>query len=354
MPTRPNKAAPANGLPPHSKIPTAEGSVEVERLHEALFTMSSRHAQRAVASIGVTDSLELIDQAISIGASVELLAKALLARIDPHLVRSNKNGSSDTTLALIGNPKFEHGLPRMNTIGGKDAVLLLAQVTTEPIRPTDVLDQIFATRDAAVHLGVVDPTSSDKALGQLVRLAKSMLKDEWDDYWQDQVEAANQRLTRAVEEVATRYDQALATALRTFQQRWGCPVTGPDSERLASVRALLEEKPPRLDADDEVSRHQSCPACHSQGWVVLEKERGMVEVDDGDAPHGLAWFVRLIGTPLYFLCAICDLYLDEDDLGLAGISQIDLDEEDEATEEEIELWRGMQYEDAVDAGYEGF
>lgn len=352
MSTRPSKAAPATGLPPHSEIPTAEGSVEVERLHEALFTMSSRHAQRAVASIGVTDPLELIDQAISIGASVELLAKALLGRIDPHLVRSNKSGTSDTTLALIGNPKFEHGLPRMNTIGGKDAVLLLAQLTTEVIRPTDVLDQIFATRDAAVHLGVVDPASSDKALGQLVRLAKSMLKDEWDNYWQDQVEAANQRLTRAVEEVATRYDQAIATARRTFQQLWGCPVTGPESDRLASVRALLEERPPRLDAN-EVNRHQPCPACHSQGWVVLEIERGKVEIDDGDAPHSLAWFVRLVGTPLYFQCAICDLYLDDDDLGLAGIFQIDLDEEDEATEEEIELWREMQYQDAVDAGYEG-
>ncbi|RZL74453.1 MAG: hypothetical protein EOP32_34205 [Rhodococcus sp. (in: high G+C Gram-positive bacteria)] len=342
-------------LPAISLLPTAVGPKHIDELAGALYEISRHHAQRAIANIGTDDPLELIDQAFSIGASLELLTKATLAGIDPHLIRGVRS-NNDTTLALIGRPRFVHRLPLLNTIGGKDGVTLLNQITGNSLRPTSspVLDQLFGVRDSAVHLALVDPAANDAALGQVVRLIDSMLNaraahqldGDWDSYWGDHLDVASARLSRAVDQLATEYEQALASAKRTFQ-RWAIP--GDKAGALQAAVQILEEQAPRVESD-EVARHHTCPACNSQGWVVYQCNRGNVEIDDGDAPHSLAWFVKVMGQPLYFECNVCRLYLDEDNVELADITEIELDEE-EASDEEIELWRDSQYEDAVDMGY---
>lgn len=114
-------------------MPTAVGRKQIADLPGALFEISSLHAQRVIASIGATASLDLLDQAISIGGSVELLAKSVLAGIDPHLIR-DKSAGADTTLALIGRPRYEHAPPQLSTIGAREAIPMIAKLTDRHFR----------------------------------------------------------------------------------------------------------------------------------------------------------------------------------------------------------------------------
>lgn len=335
------KQSPTPTLPAASKLPTAVGRKQIAELADALYEMSSLHAQRAIGNIGATAPLELLDQAISIGGSVELLAKSVLAGIDPHLIR-DKSAGTDTTLALIGRPRYEHALPQLSTIAAREAIPLIAKLTNTGHTWTG-LEQVLSVRNSAIHLGMVDARANDVAIGHLVRLVDRLLAAKsaydqvgsWADYWGTQEEEARTRLDREIEEVATRYEQALATARRTYQSRWS------DTDTLDEVQHLLEGQPPWAD-DGQDERPHTCPACGSQGWVVYDIERGPVEIDKSGYPCDAAWTVRLTGKPSHFECNVCLLRLDDEDLDLAGITGIELDEV-EASEEEVDLWRDSGY-----------
>lgn len=341
MPNNSSGIQPPSGHGP-APWPTAVGRVTSAGLSTALLKMAALHARRAVSLVGSNDALELIDQAVSIGASVELLVKSTLAGIDVHLIRTTTGNSHDTTMALIGKPKTIGRLPVLKTIGGKDGIVLLNRCQTElgvggsTIRSEE---KLFAVRDSAVHLGLVDRDENDEAVTLLVKVTKSLLElrnrlgqpSDWPQYWADQLEPANEIENRAAEALSTRYEQQLASARRSFQLRW------PNPGRDKNLIQLLEQTKPRHERD-QVTHPVTCPACSNQGWVTYDVERSDPQIDDSDAPHSVAWFVKLTGRRRDFDCQVCQLFLDDpDELDQAGIEDADLGEA-EATPDEVEAW----------------
>ncbi|MBM4470609.1 hypothetical protein GS502_15135 [Rhodococcus hoagii] len=310
--------------------------------------MAALHARRAVSLIGSNDALDLMDQAVSTGASIELLVKATLADVNVHLIRANTARELDTTLALSGHPKMEGRLPVLKTIGGSEGFTLLTRcqerlgISGPQVHVPDRC-KVFTVRDSAVHLGIVDRDETDEAVTEMVKMTKNLLDlrkrfgqtCDWSQYWDDQQASADQIQQRAAAALSTAFQQNLSVARRIFNQRW----TNPTRDK--NLIQLLEQSRPRHDRDQKIEQF-ACPACEHQGWVTYDVERSEPDVTQ-ETQCDAYWVVRLTGYPRDFDCQVCELFLDDpEELAEAGIEVADLGE-DEASQDEIDDFNNFQW-----------
>ncbi|MFD6354624.1 hypothetical protein [Nocardia tengchongensis] len=337
----------------------ALGGTTHEKLPKALTDTARLHAHRAIDNIGATAPLDLLDQAVSIGVSAELLLKATLASIDFGLLR-DRNADYRTVLTLAGKPLDPTSpLPELKTVGAKDAYRLLKQdlaprlnVSTLKSVKLELLDQILAVRDSAVHMGFACQEANERALADLVGVIELMLKiraelgqdGDWECFWtNDYRERADGILQSRHAEIATAYGRTLSVARKTFAARWRVPGSADAIQVLEQMEpfALIVER-------DQTTRPHTCPACGSKGRALYDISRGPVQIDDSDRPHSVAYFVELHGLPRAFHCAICDLRLDSpEDLELAAVNEIDLGET-EARDWEVDAAFGGPDEDRLE------
>ncbi|MFD4352684.1 hypothetical protein ACFWPK_28700 [Nocardia sp. NPDC058519] len=318
----------------------ALGDIVYEELPKALTDTARVHAHRAIDNIGSTESLDLLDQAVSIGVSAELLLKATLASVDFGLLR-DRNADHKTTLTLAGKPLDPTSpLPELKSVGAREAYRLLKQdlapkLTVSSLKSAkpDLLDRLLAVRDSAVHMGFACQEANESALADLVGVIEMLLKirvelgqaSDWESFWTDKYrERADGILLSRHAEIATAYERTLSVAKKTFATRWRSPGSADAIHLLEQMEpfALIVER-------DQTTRPHTCPACGSKGRALYDISRGPVQIDDSDRPHSVAYFVETFGLPNAFHCAICDLWLDSpEDLELAAVNDIDLGEAD--------------------------
>jgi hypothetical protein len=138
-----------------------------EDLPKHLFTVAAMHARRALAA--AENDREQLDRATSIGTAVELLAKAALALISPTLIAEKDPKSS---LLYSGVPVMSPHEAKSKT--ATDCLLILKQSHSIDFNPqTD--SKVFLVRNFALHMGQVDPTLFQEALGIMTRLNEALL-----------------------------------------------------------------------------------------------------------------------------------------------------------------------------------
>lgn len=338
--------------------PTAFGPMNYDELPQALTDIARDHAHRALVNIGSTAPLDLIDQAISTGAAAELLLKATLSSINFHLLRGERADAA-TTMTLAGTPvpPPAHGskssasagavaptvsLPKLKTVGAFDALRVLKLVAPEAIKVTDKqMASAVDVRDAAVHMGFVTQEDNERAIADLVRLIRDLLKirvelgqdGDWEAFWTpEHVDRADDILRRKDAEIATAYERKLSAARRRFTARWD------QIDNADRIRLLEQLEPFGILESNEGTQAHTCPACRCKGRILYRTVRGPVEVDATDF-HTPAYFVQITAVPVAFHCNVCDLTLDDtDEFVLAGIgASFDL-YEDEASENEVNDW----------------
>lgn len=296
-----------------SKWPTALGVVPYSALPAALTEMSQLHAHRAIARVGTSDPLELIDQAFSVGAAVELLLKATLASVDIHLIRDLR--VTVTAAANLSGLRWKPALPPLpdiRTLGPADAVKLLASLTEIGFTAQSDLTAIATARDSAVHMGLVDSKANEQAVGHMVKLiawtlhARHALGQDGDPttYWADHAAQAEKILTARNDEIFTEYERKLLAATARYNR-----LISTESGRNAVAYLEEGEEPPAVH---EIIRDTQCPACKSRGRTVYD----LVVLAPPSASDDDGGFA-ITGRPRHFYCGVCKLALTGDDLEAA-------------------------------------
>lgn len=297
--------------------PTAFGPVSYGELPQALTAMSRLHARRAVAGIGATDPLDLIDQAFSAGAALELLLKAALAAVDIHLIRDGRsNHIAALSMSGLHRTPALPPLPDIRTLGPIEAIELLALLAERSFTARPDLKLVTTVRDSAAHMGFVDAKSNEKAVSRLVKVIAWVLDvrrtlnqdGDWDAYWEDAAVQARAILAARNEEIFTEYERRISAARAEF-----ATLTRTEGGRAAV--AYLEGSEDAL-AVHEISRDAGCPACGSRGRIVYDvvSRPFAFDASDSTADSKLA---LVNGRPRQFHCGVCKLVLIGDDLEAA-------------------------------------
>lgn len=299
--------------------PTALGAVPYGELPQALTDISRLHARRAVAGIGATDPLDLIDQAVSAGAALELLLKAALASVDIHLIRDGRsNHIAALSMSGLHRTPALPPLPDIRTVGPGEATDLLALLTEQSFTPRSDLKLVTTVRDSAVHMGFVDAKANERAVSRLVKVIawvldarRTLSQDgDWDAYWADNAAQARAILDARNEEIFTEYERRISAARARF-------TTLTRTEAGRDAVAYLEEGEDPL-AVNEISRDATCPACSSRGRTVYDVVcRPLAFGRESDSMPDSGY--SIIGRPRQFHCGVCKLALIGDDLEAAQI-----------------------------------
>ncbi|MET7771124.1 hypothetical protein [Nocardia sp. NPDC005366] len=293
-----------------------------------------------MTGIGATEPLELIDQAFSVGAAVELLLKAALTSVDIHLIREGRSGHPAVGLALSGfhrKPSVPP-LPDIRTVGPVEASVLLAMLGEQkfPQARADDLKLVNVVRDSAVHMGLVDTQTNERAVTRMVKLvdwvleARRMLNRDddrdayWAEYWADYEAQASDILKARNEQIFTMYERKISAAKARFAK-----LTSTDAGR--SAVAYLEEGEEGLEVY-EISRRTPCPACDSRGRTIYNVVVQSIIAPAATESEQDSAFRAVTSRPRQFHCGVCNLVLVGDDLEAAQIV-------DEAQLEEWELTR---------------
>lgn len=302
--------------------PFAVGSIEHDKLPEALLDTARLHAHRAIRhSLDTLNVLEQIDQAISIGATIELLAKSVLADLSVQLLAAN-NSRPESVLTFAGKlPVERFKLPNIRTISGPEALEKLSICFKTFTVAKETRESIFRVRDSAAHMGLVDKQDVDRAMADLIAVSENILKLQGtttsDDYWGEELlDIVNSIKERREQEIGMRYQALLISARSRFNLRW------PNVEEPTLI--AIESIPPRME-DDQVSEPNDCPACERKGAVVYEIERSEVLVDDSEQLHGVNLYVTRKGLPQYFICNVCELAIIDDAMLNVAVMDIPLD-----------------------------
>ncbi|MFN6547396.1 hypothetical protein [Mycolicibacterium nivoides] len=314
--------------------PGAGRGIKHGDLPKHLFTVAAKHARRALAA--AEDPLDLLDRANSIGTSVELLAKSALAHISPTLI-----AEKDPKSALLLSGVAVAAAYEAKTKSVTDCLLVLKNMGVDFNQQMDV--KVLSVRNFALHLGQVDRTLFDEALGTMARLCEEILTvitqhDSTLDrsaFWgSDLLTHVDERLKEEQEAKTLRLQELLAAARRAFER---LEQLGLDERALEQ----LAERDPQIDDENVISvldwspERRECPACEHSGWLgyqVIDRSGVYVETDGMcDAYH----LVEVSVEARQFVCAVCGLDLDSELLSLVGLGDAQ-QVTDQASDEEIE------------------
>lgn len=299
-------------------------------LPKHLFRVASLHARRALAA--ASDDLSILDRAVSIGTSVELLGKAALASISPALLAEDRQ--SRHLLQFVGVGQLVPAKAR--TRSGTDCLTLLKQCDSFDYN-SERDSVVFDIRNLATHLGCVDLTTFEPALTTMVALSEHVIAiiSESDrslnriSYWgEDFLTQVDERLKARAEAKRLMLEQLKAAARRELERLRS---RGLDHDALSE---WAERAPGGYYGDDDAWTRQTCPVCEYEGWLEYSIHRGAIEVEYDDEGRPGIPFVEVLREPQEFECSVCGLRLGSDLLPLERMDET-LWDDDEATPEEI-------------------
>lgn len=297
-------------------------------LHE----VGQRHAQRALRLYASEDEFDQLDAAVSVGTSVELLAKSLLASVNPVLLLPP---SADTSALLKYSGTKTAGVEHPDAFQVKS---LEASKTIERLRHVKLLpvwstaDQsVFSVRNAAAHMGVVQQNLLRSAIRPMVRFAEHTrihyghTPEHW---WGNELSTIAPGMVEADALAWEQIVQAKLTAarMRIAELKHGLPPAAADgilASMVGSWRTTMEH--------NEIT---TCPGCGYLGWATGAVDRGAGETEYEE--DGWPAFHSLLHV-FHFECNVCGLRLtDEAELDIAGVeTEIEFRDDDYLPEPNI-------------------
>lgn len=305
-----------------------------ERLPAHLLAVSAHHARSAVSKSRSTDPFRWLDSAIHAGGAVELLAKCVLANVNPVLITDLKQIQDEGILQVLGLPTSESLDPRnvakVSTKGPLPSIKLVTLLTGVNFAKDDIAT-VFNARNSAIHMGLMDRPELQRSLVSMVRLLEALLqisKVERRDYWGDAIQLIADlddqvdlhRTLRGKLEYARRQGIALE-ALREM----------PDVADLFQRSTQREFDFASLSEQYEIEVNQKCPACVDDGVIFCEISDGSLS-----SAHGYDPYIEVVACGIEYACDSCGLRLNIQEMGQLGISENRVVDWRLATEEEIE------------------
>ena len=324
---------------------TAYGLKSHRQLPGALLDIAAELARRAIEDPrpGDESGLAKLDRAIAVGGAAELLIKSTLAGIGLSLLAGN--ASTPTVIALSGTTT-RPTQAKVVTIGGLDALRRL-NACRRPSSPEIVEPKfVFEVRNDALHMGLApDSTALETALTELVSLVEGVFEirkelgqeANWSEFWSTKhLQIVEARQQAGYERLDKRFKEMLATAHSAYIRL----TAGLDQFERSRVVAELNTRAPDVDGSEHLRSH-TCPACENTLWVVYDVVRD-IEIDESDAPHSFAHFVKERGYVSSATCPVCGLELYQPDMVFTDIPFVIQIGEDEASDDEVQAWQDAQ------------
>jgi hypothetical protein len=308
----------------HADWPFGEYYRKHEDLAAHLHQVGRRHARRALLLYTSQDEFDQLDAAYSVGSSVELLAKSLLAFVDPALLIP-RDADATTILKYSGTKISGVEYPdafAIRSLEASRALDRLKQIKLLP--PLWVIGDhsVLSVRNAAAHMGVVHQDMLRSAIRPMVRFAEHVRLHHRAtalSWWGKELSKVAPEM---VEADALEWQQVVrakiaAARVRVAELQASLPATAANGI-LSSMEGYWRT---HIDHNEKMK----CPACGFNGWAAGEADRGAGETDYDES--GPTYWSTL--HVLHFECNVCGLELtDEVEVSLAGL-EIDIEFQDE-------------------------
>lgn len=251
--------------------------------------------------------------------SVEMAAKAALAKVSPVLIADPR--SVESQLHLAGNPvartKAER---RIRTISCREALERMTHLV--PTLRVEDIDPLISVRDGSTHYLV----SNREALESLVvpflaffQLLQQQLGLSDEDVFGSYAALVNSVRAKHSQAVDRKVASKIARAKHAFQERYG-------HFDATSLKLVLQTIQANIALDGYDEQTTPCPACGTTAVISGQHEfqRWDVDFDEEGNAEGATPVVTLWASE--FKCPTCDLQLEFDELSAAGL-EIELEVE---------------------------
>ncbi|MCV7175446.1 hypothetical protein [Mycolicibacterium sphagni] len=334
---------------------TAYGLKSHRQLPGALLDIAAELARRAIEDPrpGDDSGLAKLDRAIAVGGAAELLIKSTLAGISLSLLAGSAN--TPTVVALSGTttrPTQE----KVITLGGPEALRRLNSCRRPSSSEIAEPKFLFEIRNDALHMGLTpEGAALETALTELVSLVQAVFEirralgqeADWNRFWSTKhLQIVEARQQAGYERLNKRFKEMLAAAHSAYLRL----TAGLGNFERSRLVAELNTRAPEVDGSEHLRSH-TCPACENTLWVVYNVVRD-IEIDDSDAPHSFAHFVKERGYVSSATCPVCGLELNQSDMVFTDIPFVIEIGEDEASDDEVQAWQDAK--DAVEEEQDRF
>jgi hypothetical protein len=261
--------------------------------------------------------------AISIGCAMELLSKALVAQVSPALLVDSRDRDRENLLHLTdhGHLAKKKAATEVKTVSGAEAAMIANELhrTLGWRKPADSF--VFRVRHAAAHMALVNSDEVHTAVLEMLRYVHGLLAFQGAnpvDFWGDLEPLAAELL----DEAQSQRRQIVAARRAAAKARLAELVGRLDEPARAVVLASLSgHKMGFADYDEP----KTCPVCEQQGWLLCSISR---------TTH--------TAYPFVFFCAVCELYLQGDELEEMDLAaEIPLDVDTDSMDDDWKPGRGL-------------
>ncbi|WP_299956723.1 hypothetical protein [uncultured Modestobacter sp.] len=163
-------------------------------------------------------------------------------------------------------------------------------------------------RNAAAHMGLVDPSELHTAMLTMLRYVDSALTVKAESartFWGEDLAALASEL---LSEAMTQRRRIVAAKQAAARARLATLLGDLDETARTIILASLSGHNVALDS--EVDQPQTCPVCNQRGWLYCGVEMGDVLRDEQSG----AKFVARTAHPVTFMCFVCGLDIERDEL----------------------------------------
>lgn len=271
-----------------------------------LLSVAERAATYALMKSSSMDSTEVILSAVSAGLAVETLLKAVIAKTSPTLLASS--GHDPSHLFLLGADTTDKMVPSsLNTRGAADCLKLFERLHPG-VLTSQVASQVFNTRNAAAHMGIVNDSDLEKSVLNLARVLIAVLPildlQVEGFLLPDLAAMVLSHVENAVSNLRRRVEAKMLTARRVLHKTSKL-VQFEEREQLFSQ---MERRKPFASGGDGFARRR-CPVCERSGWLEYDS---VLDLSDSDIDFSgtPTMTIPRWGTPIRFSCMVCELELD--------------------------------------------
>lgn len=284
-----------------------------------LFAAAQNEAKYALRHYASLDREEKRRTAIASGAAVEYLLRCALAVEDPALLASNQAESIVAMSRARRHKAFDvTSLKSITTSEVIDRLYLIHPSVNIRDRALKLLN----LRNTAIHMALVPERQTRDSVRQLVGLLDHVLdliEADPEHFWG---RGSTTLLETIRSEAATELAERVAYKVTNAQQKFKELVRGVAQDaRPGLLAALVAARRPWDESDQETHGEKaSCVVCGSQGDVIYQ-------MDIGDPQENAAgiWEADVTYTVMRFICPVCGLDLDADELPDSGLRYEELE-----------------------------
>lgn len=278
-----------------------------------LLSAAEHHMKRALDGLASRDRHVQLDSAIHAGAAVELIAKAVIARVDAALVLEAEDARQKLIdkyieSGLIEGKQVKERSPR--SISASNAVGLARKVVVELKAHDAGARQALDMRNSAAHAAELESEHLESrvlAASEYVLLAMEYLgASPQVVFGNERYEQLRAQIVRSTTALHIAAEQKVDSARQSYRT-W---VVDVSPTNLPQALRRRDHGPQHGDVSDRLE----CPACENCGWSYWNVE---VDVEyEGPGEHSVEPFLRFTG----FQCPFCLLELNDEEWEALGLS----------------------------------